>query len=150
MLAGASLAAAAIVAVARAARPLDHGVWLVAYLFLVGFLAQFLLGRGQVALLTETGRPMPPRGTRAIQALLWNAGVVLVPTGVLLDARLFIVIGAATLLLALGSFYRSVADALAPPAGAPARLRRTYVALLSLMALSTLVGTALGWDHAWI
>ena len=43
----ASLAAALVALVVRMAEPFEHGVWLVAYLVLVGFLAQLLLGRGQ-------------------------------------------------------------------------------------------------------
>ena len=37
----------------HASSPFAHGAWLVAYLALVGFLAQALLGAGQSALLTE-------------------------------------------------------------------------------------------------
>ena len=57
-MAAASLVAAASVAVLRATQPFEHGIWLVAYLFLVGFLAQLLLGRGQAALLSVPACPV--------------------------------------------------------------------------------------------
>src|SRR5215204_5579131 len=40
-----SLGTAVLAAAARAIEPFDHGIWLVAYLFLVGFVAQYLLAR---------------------------------------------------------------------------------------------------------
>jgi hypothetical protein len=125
--AAASLAAAAVAAAIRAVTPFEHGIWLVAYLFLVGFLAQLLLGRGQAALLGSADRRRPPPSLRRRELLLWNAGVVAVPLGVLVEARLFVVAGAAALLGALISFSRSVAPALANRAGGPLaspRLRR--------------------------
>jgi hypothetical protein len=64
--------------------PFDQGVWLVAYLFLVGFLAQLLLGRGQAALMVAgEADHVPVR----FQVALWNAGAVLMPLGVLIEAR---------------------------------------------------------------
>ena len=57
----ASLAAALVALVVRMAEPFEHGAWLVAYLVLVGFLAQLLLGRGQAALLSSGGLPVPSR-----------------------------------------------------------------------------------------
>ena len=147
--AAASLAAAVGAAAIRAAAPFEHGIWLVAYLFLVGFLAQLLLGRGQAALVDAADLSPPPSLARRAQLLLWNAGVVAVPLGVLVDARLFVVAGAAALLAALISFSRTAATAL-PAAAGPAWLRRGYVALLILMAASVFVGTALGWDREWL
>jgi hypothetical protein len=147
--AAASLTVAAGAAAIRVAAPFEHGSWLVAYLFLVGFLAQLLLGRGQAALVDAADPLPPPPRVRRVQLLLWNAGVVAVPLGVLLDARLFVVAGAAALLAALISFSRTAASALAPAAG-PAWIRRGYVALLVFMAASVFVGTALGWDREWL
>ena len=45
-----SLIAAGLAGLVTALRPFDHGVWLIAYLFLVGFAAQYLLGRWQASL----------------------------------------------------------------------------------------------------
>lgn len=149
VLAGISLLAASVSAAATAVNPFAHGAWLVAYLFLVGFLAQLLLGRGQAALLSEPARP-PARRVRLTQVVLWNLGVVAVPFGVLADARLAVVIGSIALLAALVSFAKSVRHA-GPIGGAKgSRLRGAYAALLAFMVISTLVGTALAWDLEWL
>jgi hypothetical protein len=147
--AAASLAAAAVVAVIRATEPFEHGIWLVAYLFLVGFLAQLLLGRGQAALLSASNQPSPNPRRRLAQLVLWNAGVISVPFGVLADARLAVAFGSVVLLAALASFSTSVRTALADPS-IPSLLRRGYVALLVFMAGSVFVGTALAWDIPWL
>jgi hypothetical protein len=67
------LAAALVAAVVRASEPFDHGIWLVAYLFLVGFLAQLLLGLGQTALREQALQPASAQTVRA-QAILWSVG----------------------------------------------------------------------------
>jgi hypothetical protein len=146
----ASLAAAGAAAVVRAVEPFEHGVWLVAYLFLVGFLAQLLLGRGQAALLSAPHRSFPGPRSRRAQLILWNIGVVSVPVGVLVDARLAVVFGGAALLVALASFAHSVRGALSPDPSTPPWLIRGYVALLVFMAGSVFVGTALAWDTPWL
>ena len=147
--AAASLVAAAVAAVVRIAEPFEHGVWLVAYLFLVGFLAQLLLGRGQAALLPASSGSLPGPRSRRVQPVLWNAGVISVPFGVLADARLAVVFGSLVLLVALASFSHSVRAALTHRS-VPRRLRSGYFALLVFMAGSVLVGTALAWDIPWL
>ena len=133
--------------VARAIEPFAHGIWLVAYLFLVGFLAQLLLGRWQASLLAArpSGAGSPPIRT---QAGLWNAGVVAVPLGVLGDVRLLVVLGSVALLVSLAAFwqtYRSLSSETASGA-----LGMSYVALIVFMGASVLVGTALAWDTPWL
>jgi hypothetical protein len=145
LLAGASLIGAAAVALARAVSPFEHGIWLVAYLFLVGFLAQLLLGRGQTALLPASAQP--GRRQRLAQTVLWNLGVVCVPLGVFADLRLAVVLGAVALLAALALFRRAVSQ---PSSAASASARRGYDALIVFMAVSALVGTALAWDLPWL
>jgi len=142
-----SLAAAVLAAVARAIEPFAHGIWLVAYLFLVGFLAQLLLGRWQASLLSArpSAAGSPPIRT---QAGLWNAGVVAVPLGVLGDVRLLVVLGSVALLVSLAAFwqtYRSLSPGIASGA-----LGMSYVALIVFMGASVLVGTALAWDIPWL
>jgi len=142
-----SLLASALVAIAFALDRFDHGIWLVAYLFLVGFAAQLLLGRGQAALVAA--------GTAAdaavgLEVILWTAGVVLVPVGVLVEARLPVVIGGLTLLAALSCFARSAGET--RPVGHEVSRSPwlTQLALISFMASSVLVGTALAWDTPWL
>jgi hypothetical protein len=144
----ASLTAAAIALTIRISEPFDHGTWLVAYLVLVGFLAQLLLGLGQAALLAAGGLPAPARGVRLAQAALWNLGVIAVPLGVLADSRLAVVAGSVSLLASLVSFWKTVRPTL-PGSARPARLGWPYALLLLAMTASTLTGTALVWDIPW-
>jgi hypothetical protein len=148
-LAATSLAAALLVAIVRAAEPFDHGIWLVAYLFLVGFLAQLLLARGQAALLARSGQPGPPASIRRAQLVLWNIGVLIVPFGVLAGSRLAVLSGSAALLVALHSFWATVREALGD-ASTETRLRRAYLTLMGFMAASAVIGLALAWDITWL
>ena len=143
-----TLLAAGLTALVFALEPFDHGIWLLAYLLLVGFAAQFLLGRGQAALIAAQG---PPHAQLEFQALLWNAGVVLVPAGVLIEARLLVVIGGIALLTALTSFARSAGET-SPLRDGDSSPRQWFaqIALIGFMAISVLVGTALAWDTPWL
>jgi hypothetical protein len=144
-----SLAAAVLAAAVRAIEPFAHGIWLVAYLFLVGFLAQLLLGRCQATLRAagRTRTAAPPIGA---QAALWNFGVVAVPLGVLLDARLFVVLGSLALLSSLAAFWQVYRSLRLESGAASGAFRVGYVALIVFMAASVLVGTALAWDTPWL
>jgi hypothetical protein len=139
-----ALTAAIAAATARAIEPFAHGIWLTAYLVLVGFVAQLLLGRGQAMVAAAgpaDGNP-PPIGA---QAILWNAGVVAVPLGVLLGARVFVVLGSLALLASLVMFWQQRR----PRHAGSDVLEIGYVALIVFMAGSVLVGTALAWDTPW-
>jgi hypothetical protein len=140
-----SLIASGIVAVAYAVHGFDHDIWLVAYLFLVGFLAQLLLCRGQIEL--SAARPAAAR--LRLQVTMWNAGVLLVPAGVLTETRLPVVIGGFALLAALTSFARSAAEA-RPGGGSRRRRWLSQIVLIAFMTLSVFVGTALAWDTPWL
>jgi hypothetical protein len=144
-----SLVAAVVAAVARAFEPFAHGIWLVAYLCLVGFLAQLLLGRCQAMLLAAipSGSNSPPV---LAQATLWNAGVVAVPLGVLVAARLFVVLGSVALLTSLAAFWLAYRSLRSESGAASGPLGLAYVALIVFMAASVLVGAALGWDTPWL
>ena len=119
-------------------------MWLIAYLFLVGFLAQLLLGRGQamVTAASPAEADPPPIGA---QAVLWNAGVVAVPLGVLLGARVFVVAGSLALLASLVMFWQERR----PRNAVSGVLEIGYVMLIVFMGTSVLVGTALAWDTPW-
>jgi hypothetical protein len=144
-----SLAAAVLAAAARAIEPVAHGIWLVAYLFLVGFLAQFLLGRCQVTLMAASPSSTNSPPIRA-QAALWNVGVVAVPVGVLVGARLFVVVGSVALLISLAAFWQAYRSLRSNSSAASGALAVGYVALIALMAASVFVGTALAWDIPWL
>jgi hypothetical protein len=145
----ASLAGAAMALALRIADPFAHGTWLIAYLVLVGFLAQLLLGLGQAALLSANGSAPPPRQVRLAQALLWNLGVVAVPVGVLADTRLAVVAGSISLIAALASLTKTAGPALARALAGGSWLGWGYASLLAGMTTSTLIGTALAWDIPW-
>jgi hypothetical protein len=129
--------------------PFDHGKWLVAYLVLVGFLAQILLGLGQTALRSKKKLTVVPSQTRLAQVLLWNLGVIAVPAGVLADTRLVVVAGSISLLAALESFRETAGPALPGSRGRTLPVGWGYAILLLAMAVSTLIGTALAWDIPW-
>jgi hypothetical protein len=128
-------------------RPFDHGIWLVSYSFLVGFLAQDLLGRMQSGLLSA-GRAVPPRV--GLQASLWGSGALLVPAGVLADMRVLVMLGGAALLGALALFW----SVLLPVRTAGARKLRWLgagqLALIVFMAASVLAGVAMAWESPWV
>jgi hypothetical protein len=147
LLASLSLTAAAVAAIVRVATPFDHGIWLVAYLFLVGFTAQVLLAAGQDLLHRRAGRPTGARLVR-VEAILWNMGVGSVPLGVLMNARIGVVIGSCALLGALILFARCLAH---PEKGTGnLSLVLAYTALSLGMATSVVIGTALAWDIPWL
>jgi hypothetical protein len=142
------LAAAFVAAVARAIEPFSHGIWLVAYLLLVGFLAQLLLARGQATVLAAAPLDTdPPIGA---QATLWNAGVVSVPLGVLVGARVFVLIGSVALLTALAAFWRASRPRRSASGAVSGGAGVGYLALMVFMAGSVLIGTGLAWDTPWL
>jgi hypothetical protein len=137
-----------VAAVARAIEPFAHGIWLVAYLFLVGFLAQLLLARGQATVLAAAPLDAdPPIGA---QAILWNAGVGSVPLGVLVGARVFVVVGSVALLTALAAFWRASRPRRSESGAVSGGAGVGYLALMVFMAGSVLIGTALAWDTPWL
>jgi uncharacterized membrane protein YidH (DUF202 family) len=139
----ASLLAAVLVAAAALIAPFDHAAWLVAYLLLVGFAAQTLLGRGQATLAAD--RP----AASATQLTLWNTGVVAVPAGVFLNARFLVVFGGLALLAGVVSFWRRTNPVRRARFGHPV-LPIAYLLLSGLMAISACIGIALAWHRPWI
>ncbi len=132
----ASLAAAAAALAVRLAEPYEHGAWLVAYLVLVGSLAQFLLGRGQVELLATVGGGAPSRPTRLRQLVLWNLGVVAVPAGVLADTKLLVVAGSVSPDRSGGLVPEDRARRERLADGSAGLAEAAYAALVALMAVS--------------
>jgi hypothetical protein len=141
-----SLVATIIAAAIFIFSPFAHGGWLIAYLGLVGFAAQVLLGAGQAALLAASASPSPSPGARLAQAGFWNVGVVAVPAGVLTETRALVVAGSVSLTAALISFLWSVRPSLGP---GRTWLTRSYAGLLAGLMASVLVGTALARDLPW-
>jgi hypothetical protein len=144
-----SLSAALVAAAARAIEPFDHGIWLVAYLFLVGFLAQLLLGRGQTTAPVASPSGASTSPIRA-QVAFWNAGVVAVPLGVLVGTRALVVLGSIALLTALNGFWQASRLCRSDSSTASGSQGIAYKALIITMAASVVVGTVLAWDIPWL
>lgn len=136
------LAATAIAAVVRASIDFDKGIWLVAFLFLVGFVAQMLLATGQAALRPEGA---PPRVVAA-EAVLWNVGSLLVPLATMAGGKAGVLVGSLALIAAIGLFARS---ALAANRG-EGTLRPLYLLFAVFMAVSVATGIGLSWASPWL
>jgi hypothetical protein len=83
------------------------------------------------------------------QAVLWNAGTLLVPLGLLADARLAVVLGSALLIAALAGFSLELLDARNARPGRAPHWQLAYAAPLTFLSASVVVGTALAWDLPW-
>lgn len=136
-----------IVAGMRAAFPFEHGIWLVAYLLLVGFAAPLLLALGESKLLAGRAPSGPGAG---LQAVLWLIGTVAVPAGVIADTRSLVVVGGLALWLALASMLAATRPRRrsSPPDASPV-LAGAYVGLIAFMAGSVVVGFLLA-DMPWL
>ncbi|MHB1223900.1 MAG: hypothetical protein ACYC2G_07635 [Gemmatimonadaceae bacterium] len=140
------IVAAAALAVARAITPIDRGWWLVAYLSLVGGVAQLMLGPGLIALARLRNAPAPG-GRRAMMTrlVLWNAGTLLVAAANLAGAMPGVVAGSALLLGALALFTGDLRTVRATANLSAPWWVRGYVVLLVFLALSVVVGTVLAY-----
>jgi hypothetical protein len=140
------VAAAAMVALQVTATPFENGWWLVAYLALVGGLAQALLVRGRELLLARGGARHP--GWRWTEIVLWNVGALGVPLGVFSASASAVLCSSLALLFALGLYAlglrRGARAQRLPLAGVAA-----YYALVVFLAGSVLVGTGLASAFPW-
>lgn len=141
--AAAFLLAAAVIAGLQAGVEVTRGWWLVAYLALVGGVAQLLLGPGLGALARHAdARPPGPHARRA-ELALWNAGTVTVAVADLAGAGAGVVAGSVVLLVALALFAADLRRVRATGRRRASRWERGYVLLLVFLAASVLVGTGL-------
>ena len=139
-----------LVAAAIAPAPTEHGAWAVAYLVLVGGIAQLALGAGQRLLTPRTPRTPTSAAIRA-QVVGWNAGNAVVIAGTLADLTVLVSIGGAVLVGVLASFVFAVRGAAGgergrPDAGAPGRpdwLLYGYRALVVVLLVSIPIGLVL-------
>jgi hypothetical protein len=140
-----ALATAAVIALVNATAPFAHGWWLVAYLALVGGVAQILLGPGLIALAVRGGADAPVLRRAHAELVLWNAGTVMVAVSDLAAAPGGVLAGSMLLVAALALFAGEWrATAAAAPRRAPAWMR-TYAFLLGFLAVSVVVGTVLAY-----
>lgn len=144
------LAAAGAVALARAATPFHKGWWLVAYLSLVGGVAQLLLGPGLIALSRKRAAPLPGGRARALRLGLWNVGALAVAVSDLAEAMWGVAGGSLLLLAALALFAADLRPVRALGGGGMGGVgarwwARGYALLLVFLAASVAVGMALAY-----
>lgn len=161
------LIAALTVAVVRTFTYFDNGIWLVAYLLLVGFLAQYLLGEVQSEVTGgpdgggptegERGSMVPPEIVR-LESLLWNAGSVLVPLSVMAGGKAGVIVGSIGLALALVLFGRVAFPGTTTIPGTAGHgsgrnggngMLLVYRLLILFMAVSVITGIVLAWGRPW-
>jgi hypothetical protein len=136
------LVAGIAVAVVRAVVPFAHGWWLVAYLVLVGGLAQALLGGGASRVSSaDPGGPTTADLARW-QLGLWNGGTVAVAAFDVLAASGGVLAGSVALLAALVLFSRAAVAMRAPPRG---RRTAVFLVLIAFLAVSVVVGCYLAY-----
>jgi hypothetical protein len=138
------LAMARIAAASRTIEPFDHGIWPVAYLFLVGFLAHCLLARGPDTLVAA-GQPSADAPPIRAQATFWNARMVAVPVGVFVTRGYWSSLAALPCLPRSGRIWQHPAFANCL-SDSPNRLYGAD----RVIAASALVGTTFAWDTPWL
>lgn len=143
--AGAFLVAGIVAAAVRAVVTLPHGWWLVAYLVLVGAVAQALLGAGEVKLAARDD-PKPPPATMVVwQLALWNTGTVAVALADLAGAPAGVLAGSVALLVALALFARGPGQRLRAARRRPLVVEALYLLLVASLVVSVLTGCYLAY-----
>ncbi|MGI8459487.1 MAG: hypothetical protein ACR2LI_15435 [Propionibacteriaceae bacterium] len=130
--------AGGLLAAVTAPAPTEHGAWAVAYLVLVGGVAQAALGVGQA--LSTTGTPSL---LVAVQLIGWNLGNAAVLVGTLNGVPALADVGAALLGITLILLARGVPGALRRPGGVPRWFCCCYGLLIAVLLVSLPVGLVL-------
>ena len=132
---GACIVTGGMVAAVTASAPTEHGTWAVAYLVLIGGVAQIGLGVGQALL-----APSPPSWrVVAVEFAAWNAGNAAVIAGTLLGAIPVVDTGGALLVIALGFLAYQVRGS----AWRRSWAMRSYWLLIAIVLVSVPVGLVL-------
>lgn len=135
--------AAAIGAAVRLSNQYAHGWWLVAYLLLVGAVAQLLVAPGGTWVARRLGAPTPLERHRWWGLGLWNLGTVLVPIGVFTDRASPVLAGSALLLASLALYLTGMRGAAHASPERSHGWERGYYAVLVGLAGSVFVGAVL-------
>lgn len=129
-------------------RPFAHGWWLVAYLSLVGGVAQLILAPGVVAL----ARIRDPRtydlSHSMLELLLWNVGTIIVAVADLMGRPVGVLVGSVLLIAALFLFtleLRTTLRRTSTAGRAAVTWAWLYGGFLVFMAASTAIGTVLAY-----
>ncbi len=129
--------AGGLASAAIAPQPTPHGAWAVAYLVLVGGIAQLGLGIGQ-ALLAPA---LPSRRLVAAQVAAWNLGNAAVLGGTLFEMTPVVDAGGAVLVVGLALLVLGVRGS--SPDGRARWIRHGFRALVVLLLVSIPVGLVL-------
>lgn len=130
--------AGGIVAAVTGPTDFANGSWLAAFLVLVGGVAQWALGLGQVWLAPTE----PSRGLIHAELATWNAGTALVILGTLIDVPVVTTLGGVVTLASLALFLSGVQ-------GAQARHRKVLMAFRVLLVIE-LVSVPIGLTMSWL
>ena len=122
-----------------------HGWWLVAYLGLVGGVAQLMLGPGLLALGNRTG--VAPAGMRhkLLALALWNVGTIIVAVADLANSPSAVLVGSVLLVAGLGLFTVGLRDVAAATQRYTSGWEWLYALLLIFLGVSVVVGTVLAY-----
>lgn len=139
------LTAAGSVAVLHAVTGVTRGWWLVAFLSLVGGVAQLLLGPGLLALASRSGAWAPSPRQVLAELVLWNGGTAAVAIADLADSMAGVLAGSVLLLAALLLFAGGLRLARATAPRRWPAWGRAYAFLLAFLAISVIVGAWLAY-----
>jgi len=145
--AAAFLVAAAIIAavVGFTSAVIVHGWWLVAYLGLVGGVAQLMLGPGLIALAKRSGTATVAMRRKFRALALWNVGTIIVAVADLANSSSAVLGGSLVLIVGLGLFAVGLRDAVATTRRSMSGWERLYAFLLVFLGVSVAVGTVLAY-----
>ncbi|MEO6778013.1 MAG: hypothetical protein ABI194_01045 [Gemmatimonadaceae bacterium] len=141
------IVAAAVAAAINLNQPFPHGWWLVAYLSLVGGVAQLILASGVVALARMRGA-RTGLSHSVPELLLWNAGTIIVALADLMGRPVGVLVGSVMLIAALMLFALELSGTLRRPSAAGRKAVTwawLYGGFLVFMAASTAIGTVLAY-----
>lgn len=134
---GCIIAGGLVSAIAASVAPSENSSWAVAYLVLVGGVAQMVIGLGQARL-----APVP-RAFLAAEFVMWNGGNAAVMAGQLLGQELILDAGGAILAIALVLLIFGVRSA-APTAKLDRWGLLVYRAVMVVVLVSIPVGLVIG------
>ena len=140
--------AAAVAAAINLKQPFAHGWWLVAYLSLVGGVAQLILAPGVVALARVRDVRAQGLGYSTPELLLWNGGTLVVAVADLMGHPAGVLVGSVLLIAALLLFGFELNVTLRRPSTAdraPVMWAWLYGGFLVFMAASTAIGTVVAY-----
>src|SRR5665213_222291 len=122
-----------------------HGWWLVAYLGLVGGVAQLMLGPGLFALGKHSGNATIEMRHKLPALVLWNVGTIIVAAADLASSPIAVLGGSVLLVASLGLFSVGLRDVRLATRRSMSGWEWLYAFLLLFLGVSVVIGTVLGY-----